>query len=256
MNKISGWVALIVAAYLTALIVLLPARYAVEEIAPSMGIKLGNDLALNDISGTIWSGDVGQLQLKGIEVGKASWELHPLSLLMGKLALDWQLTRNSGKLHGEALINQDEQISIKKIQGEIPVEELTSMLPFVPFAVKGSVVFDLPLIQISGNRLRSAEGEITWNRAEIVAMQTINFGDVTASFSTAKDDGNIEAKLNNQDGNLDLNTTAVFKPDGIYQIAGELAARTPKDRPLLNNFIMLGRADQQGILRFNLNGRY
>lgn len=256
MKKITGWIALTVTAYLVALLALLPASYVINDLVPQLGIKLDSKLALTGISGTIWNGEVEQLHYQGKKIGKATWGLHPLSLLVGNLALNWQLKTQDGDLHGEATFDTSGQILLEDIKGQIPVEELTALLPFVPVVVNGAVTFDLSEVQIEGGKPKQATGEIHWNRAVIVAMQKVDFGDVTAILETRADTGNIEAKINNRQGALAVNATAILEASGKYQLAGELTASKQKNRALLNNFIMLGRPDQNGRLRFSQSGRF
>lgn len=255
MKKTGGWVALTVTAYLIALLAMLPARYAIDELAPQFGIELGSEWALGNISGTIWGGEVERLQYQGQEIGKASWDLHPLSLIVGNLALSLQLKSQEGEVHGEATFNPSGEILVEDIKGEVPVAELTALLPFVPVVVNGTLALDLQAVYLVGGKTRQVTGELHWNRAEIIAMQQVDFGDVTVTLDTKDDSGDIEAIISNLQGALAVNATATLRSSGEYQFAGELTTRSKKDSALLNNFVMIGRPDQRGRLRFNRSGR-
>lgn len=255
MKKITGWIALTVTAYLIALLAMLPARYAIDELAPQFGIELGSEWALDGITGTIWGGAVEQLQYQGQEIGRASWDLHPLSLIVGNLALSWQLNGQEGEVHGEATFNPSGEVLVEAIKGEIPVAELTALLPFVPVVVNGTLALDLSAVHFDGGKTRQVTGELHWNQAEIVAMQKVDFGDVTITLDTKDDSGDIEAQINNLQGALAVNATATLRTSGEYQVAGEITTRSKKDRALLNSFVMIGRPDRQGRLRFNRSGR-
>ena len=255
MKKIAIWVALTLAIYLIALLAQLPARYVVNELMPQYGIKLDRNWLLNDISGSIWSGEIGQLHYQEREIGKIRWNLHLLPLIVGDLALHWQHENRQGELQGEVVVDSGGEISAKEIVGEISVKALTALLPFVPFVANGTVIFDQLEIEMTQGKPHFLKGEIHWNQAEIIAMQKIDFGNISTKFSTETETGQIEARIHNRQGALAVNATAIVKTGGNYQLSGDLTARTEKDKPLLNNFIMLGRADKNGRLQFSQRGR-
>ena len=68
--------------YLVFVVVLMPAKWAVQFIPKNAGVEPSG------VSGTIWQGQAQQLMLRGEQIDKVQWQVKPLALLTGQLAAD------------------------------------------------------------------------------------------------------------------------------------------------------------------------
>src|SRR5882757_4903300 len=51
------------------------------------------------VSGSVWQGAAAMLEVRNVAVGQIAWDIHPLSLLGGRLQADVKLTRPDGFAH-------------------------------------------------------------------------------------------------------------------------------------------------------------
>ena len=92
---------LVLSAYLVFLVATMPAGVAYGYWKQ----KFGGDkvpVVLSDIDGTVWSGKVGKAVVKGNEFNALNWDVHFLTLLLGIMELDFELTVTDGFAKGTA----------------------------------------------------------------------------------------------------------------------------------------------------------
>ena len=75
--------------YLLTLVATFPAAFAYRIAGPRLTRAV--PLQLYGISGSIWSGRIGTVAYGANALGSLSWHLKPLPLLLGHLALSYEL---------------------------------------------------------------------------------------------------------------------------------------------------------------------
>ncbi|WP_113907198.1 type II secretion system protein N [Aliidiomarina celeris] len=91
------WLSLAVVVFLCSLVVKFPARVALALAPMPATVKV------QQVEGTIWRGTAETVQLNGQFFHGISWQISPLALFTGRLAVDVQLAnRNGNPLAGNA----------------------------------------------------------------------------------------------------------------------------------------------------------
>jgi len=253
-KQVLGWAFVLIAAYLCALIVLMPARYALNNVAPKLGIELDRSLSFESISGRLWDGQMEGLQYQDKMVGEVSWQLNFSQLLIGDMALHWTLRRQNGEFQGDVVFNPSGAITLLNTQGELPANELLQLSPYAIVPVSGTISADIPEILIETDRVKTIDGQLVWKQAEIDYGETIALGDITIELNTAIDDGLIAADITNQQGVISIKSSATLNNSGQYQLKGVLTPVDARARNMIKMASMFGRLDRSGKLRFNRSG--
>ena len=100
------WIALLaVVAFAAILLARMPAAW----IIPAGG---AHDSCAS-VDGSLWSGVCTGLAVQRTPVGDVSWELHPLRLLLGKLAAHITVTRGAGNLDAEVEFGLGQRVTLR-----------------------------------------------------------------------------------------------------------------------------------------------
>src|SRR5262245_49289954 len=82
-------VALGIGAYVLFALITLPARIALQWLAPE-------DVAVAGVSGTLWKGGAQVVQIRDAQLGSVEWDLHVLALFTARMSADVKLKRSDG----------------------------------------------------------------------------------------------------------------------------------------------------------------
>jgi len=100
-------------------------------------------VALKDVTGTLWEGTAGELQLDATPLGALHWRVSPFSLLHGRLSGDLALTHPDGHVSGEVTLRRGGILEVTQLRLDLP---LTTLHPEHPQnswdgRVQGEVIF-------------------------------------------------------------------------------------------------------------------
>ncbi len=207
------------------------------------------------VGGTLLHGHAAQLGLRGSDLGRLEWRLHPLSLLLGEVAVSFTLEGPDGRLSGELSVAADQSLRLGPLQGRLPAAALLALaeLP-LPVVVEGYAAVRLDTLQLDPHGLpQRAEGVIGWQEAALRSPQAMALGELQLRLET-RDDG-IHGTLVEGGGPLRLEGTLTLTPPGAWTLDAGLAAR-PEAVPALGNYLrMLGNPDAEGLYRLRQNGQ-
>jgi general secretion pathway protein N len=228
---------LAVLAFAVILIARLPASWVVPS-PPSQ-------VACADTDGTIWSGGCTGLTIQGQNVGDATWELHPLPLLSGKIAAHVVLfrapappgTAGSARLTQGAAVSapahaegdlesgfSGKDISVRNLKTDLSFNPTLVPQLHLPFA--GSLHAELSQVQVKNRAITQVQGEVQVH------------------------------DLNDRSDNMDLGPLAVegtvrFTNEPGVVVDGLVAARPTASRDLQDQLRVLGTPDAQGRRPFS-----
>ncbi|NOR51283.1 MAG: type II secretion system protein GspN [Gammaproteobacteria bacterium] len=254
MRKISVWIVFFAVIYLAALLTLMPARFAINDIAPKFGIELEKDWTFDNVSGRIWNGQFAGLAYQGTPIGLVGWELGFFRLLIGDVALHWSLETKNGALDGDVVIGPSGTFTLLDTQGDIAVSDLLQFFPYLPVPIDGTISTNISEIQMAGKRIKSIEGELLLQRAEIFYTEKVALGDIKLDVKTEGDDGLILADISNNGGDIAISSSATLNNNGKYQIKGSLEPVSKSARGLISMLSMFGKIERSGKLRINRSG--
>jgi len=244
-----------VGCYLLFLVVMFPASQAYRFAATPLKEALPQ-LQLGGIEGAIWSGSIDSLVYRKALLGKMSWHLSPLPLLLGHAQLNALLQSEDGYLQSLVTVPLGGgDIALANIQGQMPISELLRFSPYLPVVLEGTLSLDLAELGVAANgRLQKAEGTLVWHQAAMSAPQTLDFGDLQMVLHTG-DDGKITGDISDRGGPLKVTGNVKLMPDGSYQLAATVAAAANAPAELVQSLGMLGRRDAQGRYRLDYKGK-
>jgi len=240
--------------YLLFLLVMFPASQAYRFAATPLKEAVPQ-LQLGGIEGAIWSGRIESLLYRKALLGKMSWHLSPLPLLLGRAQLDALLQSQGGYLQSRVTVPlAGGNIALADIQGQLPVSELLRFSPYLPIVLDGTLSLDLAELQMAANgRLLKAEGTVVWHQAAMSAPQALEFGDLKMVLHPEAD-GAVKGDISDLGGPLKVAGTLELKSDGSYRLDATVAAAAKAPTTLVNALGLLGQPDAQKRYRLNYQG--
>ena len=184
------------------------------------------------LSGSIWNGS-----LQSEYFNKASWHVHPLSLLLLKISIDIKVEIDSkNKLNANAEMNPFNTLELNNINGVLTSQYLQQFLPSTPLLFSSSINIDQTNAkwssQLPPNTPSKAEGSLMFEKVNFLGENLGNYrlnfvyfdrslsGDISSTDSSA-----VEAsiKLNISNSNLLTLDGEIFpKTKGLQSIFREL----------------------------------
>lgn len=225
--------------YLLTLVWTLPAAVVWKRFEHQLPVPV----TLHGLTGTLWSGHVGQLVIDGVNQGQLSWDWRLAQLLRGRLGLDLLWQPRNGRVNAELQAGRS-SLSLRNINGSLDASSM-AIIHNAPFALGGSWLLDVPELVLSDvDRVTAASGRLVWQDAAGGLPQALPFGHLSASLAQA--DGWLVLELQDQDGPLGLRGDARWRPGQAMQIDAQLQARADAEPALASGLGLLGQPDPQG----------
>jgi len=250
---------LAVLAFAVILIARLPASWVVPS-PPSQ-------VACADTDGTIWSGGCTGLTIQGQNVGDATWELHPLPLLSGKIAAHVVLSRApappgpagsarltqgaavSAPAHAEGDLESGfsgKDISVRHLKTDLSFDPTLVPQLHLPFA--GSLHAELSQVQVKNRAITQVQGEVQVHDLND-RSDNMDLGSYSLTFPGGS--GEQTARLQDLGGPLAVEGTVRFTNEPGVVVDGLVAARPTASRDLQDQLRVLGTPDAQGRRPFS-----
>lgn len=240
-------------AYLLSLIYLIPAKMVYQYFKGSVP----NEIVLDGVKGELWSGTVEKFSYQGSKIGRLQWELQPMRILIGELSFKTLLQSHSGHLQGEIALSYQQKIVMKGVSGNMPVDEITQLFPFIPLMLKGIITIDIDRVvaDIYG-RLLDAKGELLWHQAKMISPASADLGSIVLTIQPDSKSQGLDALLNGSQGDILLNGKANLNTlSGAFQWSGHINPEPAAQRRLQGVLRMLGRPNRQGEYPFQGSGK-
>ncbi len=237
-------------AYIAFLLVQFPADRAYAWWKAGPGAQ--QPVVLTGLSGTVWQGRAQRALIDGQRLDGLAWHLKPWTVLLGKLALDYEVRLNDGFMRGAVAADPQGAVTFETLEAKLPLAQLS--LPAIATLRPGGVVnLNLREVDWNGEALLSAQGRVVWSNAGISLLQPLQFGDLALTLET-RDDG-VVGELSDAGGPLQAEGLLTLKPDGSYQFTGSFAAREGARSPLGQALSALGRPGVDGKIQVSRSGQ-
>lgn len=229
--------------YLLTLIWTLPAAVVWKRVQHQLPVPV----TLQGLSGTLWSGQVEQLMVEGVNQGRLAWDWQPSQLLRGRIGLELVWQPRNGRVNAELQAGLG-ALSLRNINGSLDASSM-AIIHNAPFALGGSWLLDVPELKLEDfERVVTADGRLVWQDAAGGLPQAIPFGHLSAALSHA--DGWLVLDLQDQDGPLGLRGDARWRPGQPMKINAQLQARADAEPALAGGLGLLGQPDPQGWINW------
>ncbi len=239
--------ALIIAGVLTllsALVILFPARVALNWFAPP-GINLSG------VDGTVWSGTADHMSIEGTYVSDIRWRAMPLKLITGKLAVAVSGNFASGFIETDVALGFGGDVYLSDLAGSFPVQSLQQSIGMTGLQGVLNVQFDY--LHFSDGVPVEADGTAEVSGLLIPLVSPVPIGGFRAEFFTQ--DAGIGASVEDTDGLVDLAGRLDIGDDGNYQFLGLIAAKPATPPQLQDQMRFLGSPNERGQYELRLEGQ-
>ncbi|MFO7305032.1 MAG: type II secretion system protein N [Gammaproteobacteria bacterium] len=244
--KLRWLIGLAAVAYVLFAIVTFPASIVLAQFRDQGVAAVG-------IEGTIWKGRVQLLQVHGVNVGRAEWDLDAPALLTLKLRANVRVTRPDGFLQSQLTLTR----------GSVRFTDLTASLPLAalgaiaPAGWQGTTNLRFAELVLENGWPTVASGMVEILNLEHVAQRSPLTGSYKLTFPETNVDsthGALRGVLTELEGPLEIDGTLELRPDRSYLLSGLVAAKPDAPRNLAAQLQLLGPPDPNGKRQFSLEG--
>lgn len=242
------WWLLGAVAYLVFMASMLPASYLLPRL-----LRSHPEVQLGGVSGTFWSGDAMQLNLRGMPLGAVHWRFDWLALLSLSFGMHVDLSGDaslSGRVDARGT-----SLFLRSISGRVPMAMLDQWLPLPPHSLSGSLRLDLKRVTLKDGKLVDILGEVDLEDASLSWPSSMTLGSFAANLAPDPE-GGMAAHINDLQSPLKLQADLTYASDGAYHLSGLLSPKETSDtatRDLLNG---LGPGDSTGQHHFDFKGQW
>ncbi|WP_455206620.1 type II secretion system protein N [Kaarinaea lacus] len=237
-------------AYLVFLVVTMPAGFAYGYWKTAFGGE-NVPVALNDISGSVWSGRVGTATINGQQFGALTWDINFFTLLLGIVEMDVEFKVTDGYGKGTMGYSFFGSAYLNNFEAWLPLSEIENIINVAALKPGGALDIKLSNVKLDNNTVVSARGDVAWHGAELTLLKKLVLGDLDVAFEPHE--GGVKGILADQGGPLSAEGILQLSPDKSYEFNGAFSTRG--NNPDLQNALRtMGRFDSNGKVKVSLKG--
>ena len=240
-------VAIGLAAFLVTLIVGLPARALAPLLPPHVTVGA--------LEGTLWRGRTDALAVDGQSIGAVRWQLRPLHLFLGRVALDTELDRRDGQARAGLRFGFGGSLEARDVEAHLPLSALPRNL--VPRGWSGALRAELARVSLSKGAVPRIEGKIELRNLKAPPPQGAAIGSYSLLFDASPNQKDrLVGKVKDLEGPMQVEGTLSLGADRSYVIEGMVAPRPDASKAVTDTLRFLGAPDAQGRRPFSVAGTY
>jgi general secretion pathway protein N len=231
------------ASFLGFLLVFLPASLALRWAG-------GTTLQASDVSGTLWEGEAGQLQVRGMTLTGLRWKLSTVRLFTGRLAGDIEGSIAGQPFRGTASLGTGGTWSCDECEWR---GTLATLQPLVNVrGLAGDVSLKMRTIDYRKGWFRRIAGTADVRNMPLALPGQAPLQGATGAFAARFDadpvgeKGVVEAEVRDLGGPLQVQGKLKLSPPGNYQFDGRMSARPGAPPELTNGLQVLGPRQADG----------
>ena len=246
------WIGLGVAAYLIFLVATLPATFVTRRLT-------AQGLVLSGVSGSIWNGRANASQLNGLTFTSLRWQVRPASLLLGRLSLDMQATRDDGYINGRVSLRTGQRIDIADLRMALPIHALRGFAGALAANWQGTLQAQFAELSLERGWPRRARGSIDAQNLSGPARQPTAIGGYRVTFDSADktSNGDLSGQVASQDdAPVDVAGVLRIQANRQYFIEAQIGTRANTPASILQALQYLGPPNPQGRRTFSLSGSF
>jgi len=240
------FIALGVVAYLIFLLATLPADRVLSRMQTRGVIASG-------VTGSIWSGKSGAVQIGRLALGEVEWSVSPWRLFAGKVSVDLHAKRNDGSLQATIAIGLGKRVVVRELRGAQPIAALGGL--GLPGGWDGILQLNITELDLENNWPVNLRGAVDARNLSGPASQPTQIGSFRVEFSEQKSAGEISGVLTSAgDGPFDVTGTLRLLPNRNYVVDANVALRPGAPTTLSGSLQYLGPPDAQGRRALSMSG--
>jgi general secretion pathway protein N len=236
--------------YLAVAISSFPAALAYRWFAPDA-------LKLASLEGTIWRGSADYGAVAGLPIFDLRWQLHPATLLTGRIGLT-TVARLPDGLASARLLASSRQLELTEVRANLSLQSMRDVI--AQGAVSGRLSLSLNRLDLVDGVPVAAEGSVAL--ADLVApplvpmegVTSIALGNYRAELTSAEQPG-ILALVNDEGGPLELSGRVQLAPDRSFTLDALIKPRPGAPEVLVQGLeLVTGEPNATGHRRFVQQG--
>jgi hypothetical protein len=233
-----------------AFAVILIARMPASWIIPSPPAAV----ACSGADGTVWSGTCVGLTVQGEQVGDVVWELHPGSLLSGKIGAHIALTRTGGSVLQTDVESSfsGKAVTLHNVKADVQMDP--GLMAALHSDMHGAVHLDLASARVEDGNLTEIQGHIEARDLYQTGGTPGSIGHYAVDFPGGTHPP--KGKLRDLGGPLSVEGEVSVEPQRRVVVSGMVAARPTADPSLASQLRILGTPDAQGRRPFSLENSF
>jgi general secretion pathway protein N len=245
MSKRSLYVAAGIAAFVGFMVAMVPAS--------QLARRLPAGIALDGVSGTIWSGQARQLAVQGHPFGALRWSCGPWRLLWLEWSCTLGLQPRGGQVTGDFSGDFHGDLVGRGIRGSLPLGQFEGL--GTPRGWTGHLEIDLEELAIAARRPQSASGALFLRGLRAPGAHGQYLGDFELVVGEGSVGGaTLNGRLRDLGGPLHVRGAVELFEDGRYLIQGEAAPGPGAGPAIFDTLGFLGPPDGQGRRPFTIEG--
>lgn len=250
LKALAGTGALLLFAYLMALIAMAPAPFVWKLLEPQLDLPVV--LQVQELSGSVWNGRAGAVRVEGREIGRLAWRWQPMAMLRGRLGLrlHWQ----AGADEVELLLQLGRGAArLTDLRGGLDASRLQAWFD-LPVLLDGRVDLDVGRIRWDGDTgFHQADGSVLWSNAAAGLPRPLTLGLYRAELDAL--DGALQARIEaSPESPLEIQGTASWHPSAGHRLDLMLRAGPQADPALRSALDAIASRQTDGSHRLLLEG--
>jgi hypothetical protein len=240
-----------VVVYLIALVANFPASHGLALALPYLE-QAGVELEAAEVSGSIWSGRIGEARVERQRLQRVRWSLRPGEALAARIGADWRTDFDGGHLQGRLALDAGGRLLLSRTEGRIPMDLISNRLP-LPVVLGGELALNLEQLTLADGVPESARGVVLVSGARVVSPQAVELGDLRLVIAPVEG-GGIRAELADAGGPLEATGSLVLAGDRSYRLDALVSPRADADPVIGQVLPMLGQRTPAGKYRVEFTG--
>lgn len=215
-------------------------------------ITLPKGVAYQGLEGTIWQGEITQVQINKTHLSNVKWQFEPFKLFTGNLAFNVSFgnARQAESISGRGLVSMG--LSGKRVQDAIVRVAANAAKPMLPIPmgdIEGRVILNVKDYQLGEPLCQITQGDIGWHRAGIDVGGPIEFGTIEADLTCDK--GSLVANFDGQN-TLGLEGQAKIAAANKFNFTGFMKPSADLPAVVHQGIGMMAKMDSQGRYKISL----
>lgn len=227
---------------------------AFAYFAPASIIQnfLPGNISTAGISGTIWNGNAQTIVVNQIGIQNTKWSANPLSLLAGKIQADVLI--DSPNLKGQfETTYSGSSVSARDLLLNGDLSLLMPYFEMYGLTINGQFDANFEKLDIENGVPQQVDGTLQTYNTNILGILPLKLGDITSVFEQQVQ--GMQIRLNNINGELDLNGIITIDTNGTYLADLTLSRNAHTPDQVLQTVQMLGRKIGENTVKLTHSGQ-
>jgi general secretion pathway protein N len=221
--------------------------------ASQVARRLPAGIALDGVSGTVWSGRARTAAVEGRVLGALHWSCRPWRLVLLEWSCRIGLRPAGGEVAGEFSGDFSGNLTGRGIRGTAPISSFEGIA--TPRGWTGNLELDLDALAVESGRPESASGRLLLRSLRAPGASGERLGDFELVVGEGSVGGaTLNGRLRDLGGPLRVRGAIELFADGRYLLRGDAAPGPGAGPAIFDTLGFLGPPDGQGRRPFTIEG--